>query len=117
MSKKVTKPNQNMQVWIDAGKRHRLSDAQIQMARELGMNPKKFGGMDNHRQQPWKLPLPEFIEELYFERFGKGRPEVFLSVEDQILLGEKKKARQSEEKRLRREAQAAGQAKPATGST
>lgn len=27
------------QVWIDARKRHNLSHAHIQMARELGMNP------------------------------------------------------------------------------
>ncbi len=30
-----------LQLWIDARKRHRLSHAQVQMARELGMNPKK----------------------------------------------------------------------------
>jgi hypothetical protein len=33
MAKK--KPNQKMQVWIDARKRHRLSHALVQMAREL----------------------------------------------------------------------------------
>jgi hypothetical protein len=35
------------QVWVDARKRHKLSHAHIQMARELGMNPKKFGKLDN----------------------------------------------------------------------
>jgi hypothetical protein len=34
------------------------------MARELGMNPKKLGKLDNHDQEPWKLPLPEFIRKL-----------------------------------------------------
>jgi hypothetical protein len=34
------RPNQKMQTWIDVRKRHRLSHAQVQMARELGMNPK-----------------------------------------------------------------------------
>jgi hypothetical protein len=29
------------QVWIDARKRYKLSHAQIQMARELGLNPRK----------------------------------------------------------------------------
>ena len=103
-----------MQVCIDARKRHRLSHAQIQMARELGMNPKKFGGLDNHRQEPWKMPLPEFIEELYFEQFGNAHPGVILSIEDQIRLDEKKKARRREEKRLRRQAKATGQAKHET---
>ena len=41
------------------------------MARELGMNPKKFGKIANHKQEPWKAPLPVFIEDLYFKRFGK----------------------------------------------
>ena len=60
------------QIWINARKQFRLSDAHIQMARELGMNPKKFGKLANHKQEPWKLPLPDFVEELYFKRFKKG---------------------------------------------
>jgi hypothetical protein len=52
------------QRWIDARKRYHLSHAHIQMARELGLNPKKFGSLANTKQEPWKLPLPEFIEEL-----------------------------------------------------
>ncbi len=62
--------------WIDAQKKFRLSDAHIQMARELGMNPKKFGSLDNHKQEPWKAPLPEFIEDIYFKRFKKDKPDV-----------------------------------------
>ena len=51
------------QEWLDAKKKFRLSDMHIQMARELGMNPKKFGSLANHKQEKWKAPLPEFIEE------------------------------------------------------
>lgn len=40
------------QIWIEAKKKYRLTDVQIQMARELGMNPKKFGGLANHKQVP-----------------------------------------------------------------
>jgi hypothetical protein len=58
------------------------------MARELGLNPKKLGKLDNHRQEPWKVPLPAFIEQLYRKRFGKDRPDVVLSLED---VREKKK--------------------------
>ncbi len=61
------------QIWIDARKRHHLSHTQIQMARELGMNPKKFGKLGNHKQERWKLPLPQFIEHLYFKHFGKAQ--------------------------------------------
>ena len=48
-------------------KRHRLSDKQVQMVRELGLNPDKFGKIDNHKQKPWKAPLPQFIEHIYFK--------------------------------------------------
>lgn len=64
------------QAWIEAKKNYRLTDVQIQMARELGMNPKKFGRLANLQQEPWKAPLPEFIEDLYFKRFKKDRPDV-----------------------------------------
>jgi len=38
MSKKKKIP-EKYQIWIDVPKRYHLSDAHIQMARELGMNP------------------------------------------------------------------------------
>ena len=63
-----------LQPWVDAQRRHRLTDVQVQMARELGLNPKKFGKLDNHRQEPWKAPLPQFIERLYYKRFKRPLP-------------------------------------------
>ena len=45
-----------VQVWVDARKRYHLSHAQVQMERELGLNPRKFGKLANHRQEPWKAP-------------------------------------------------------------
>lgn len=78
---KKRKLDPKLQAWIDARKRHRLSHAHVQMARELGMNPKKLGKIDNHKQQPWKAPLPEFISFLYEKRFGRRRPENVLSIE------------------------------------
>lgn len=32
------------------------------MAREVGLNPGKLGKLSNHGQEPWKAPLPQFIE-------------------------------------------------------
>jgi hypothetical protein len=82
--------------WIEARKKYRLTDAQIQMARELGLNPKKFGSLANERQEPWKRPLGEFIEHIYFQRFGKSQPDHVASIEQQL---EEKRER----KRLKRE--------------
>ena len=92
---------QRLQVWIDARKRHHLSHAHVQMAREIGLNPAKLGKIDNHDQEPWKLPLPLFIEHLYRKRFGKDRPDVVMSVEERARIEEKKKAAKREAKRLR----------------
>src|ERR1700674_5096991 len=72
----------NLQDWADARKRFRLSHAHVQMARELGMNPRKLGKLNNHDQEPWKAPLPEFIEHLYSRRFGRERPETIMPVEE-----------------------------------
>ena len=96
---------QNLQDWIDARKRHHLSHAHVQMARELGMNPKKLGKLDNHDQEPWKAPLPQFIEHLYFERFGKERPDVVMSIEDRARAKEAKKTARKAAKRERAQAQ------------
>jgi hypothetical protein len=94
MSKKNKIPDK-YQIWIDARKRYHLSHVQIQMARELGLNPKKFGKLANHTQEPWKLPLPLYIEELYYERFNKERPDNIRSIEqivkDKIQKKEKRK--------------------------
>jgi hypothetical protein len=73
---KKNMPDRKTQAWNEAANRHQLSPAQVRMARELGLNSKKLGGMDNHRQEPWKMPLKEFIEYLYAKRFGKKKIEL-----------------------------------------
>jgi hypothetical protein len=102
-SKPVRIPD-HLQGWITARKRHRLSHAHVQMAHELGMNSKKLGKLDNADQEPWKLPLPAFIESLYQKRFGRDRPDVVHSIEEHARFLEQKKAARREAKRLRREA-------------
>ncbi len=71
-----------LKLWIEARERYRLSHAQVQMARELGMNPKKLGKIANHGQEPWKLPLPQFIEQCYEKQFGVERPKDVCSIEE-----------------------------------
>ena len=93
-----------LQAWVDARRRHHLSHAHVQMARELGMNPKKLGKIDNHRQEPWKLPLPRFIESLYEKRFGRARPQIVRPIEASAADQAKRQAKRRSERRLRREA-------------
>ena len=72
---------QKEQAWIEARRRFHLSHAQIQMARELGLNPGNFAKLANHQQEPWKAPLAEFIARLYFQRLGKTEPDNVRSIE------------------------------------
>ena len=92
----------HLQIWIDARKKFRLSHVQLQMARELGLNPKKFGKLANHKQEQWKIPLPQYIENLYRKHFKRDRPETVISIEEKVELEHCKKL----EKRARKHAAA-----------
>src|ERR1700674_4650895 len=82
-----------LQPWFEARQRFRLSHAHIQMARDLGLNPRKFGSLANEQQEPWKRPLTEFIAHCYCKRFGRTTPENVQSLEDVVKRAE---ARRSE---------------------
>jgi len=72
------------------------------MARELGLNAKKFGKIAHHKQEPWKAPLSIFIEGLYYyKRFGKRRPDEVKSIEQLVKIQEKKKAERRAHKQKR----------------
>jgi hypothetical protein len=95
---KKKKIAEKYQRWIDARKRYHLSHAHIQMARELGLNPRRFGGLTNTKQELWKLPLPDFIEKIYFKHFKKNQPDNVRSIEQMVSEYNRKK----EERRVRK---------------
>jgi len=97
---------ESLQVWIEARRRFHLSHAHVQMARDLVLNPKKLGKLANADQEPWKAPLPAFIERIYLQRFGRERPEVVMSLEERARLQEAKKAAKRAAKQQRRAARA-----------
>ncbi len=99
MPKKGFIPNK-LRPWIEARKKYRLSHAQIQMARELGLNPKKFGGMANHKQEQWKAPLPQYIEHLYENRFNKKAPHDTRPLEVRDAEKRKRKAQSKISRRI-----------------
>jgi hypothetical protein len=72
------------------------------------MNPKKLGGLDNHHQEPWKAPLPEFIAALYLRRFGRSQPETLLTIEEIA----RQKWEKKQERRERRAAERANAESP-----
>jgi hypothetical protein len=70
------------------------------MARELGLNPDKLGKIDNHKQESWKAPLNEFIEDIYLKQFKKSEPDNIRSIkqiqdDDKRKKDEKKKKKES----------------------
>jgi hypothetical protein len=70
----MKQPKARLDPWAEAQRRFHLSDLPVQMARELRLNPKKCGGLATHRQEPWKLSLPECIAACYQKRFHRERP-------------------------------------------
>jgi hypothetical protein len=58
------------EAWRNAKKICHLNARQVEMARALGMNPKKLPRLRPRPQQRWKLPVGEFIEACYWKRFG-----------------------------------------------
>ena len=104
MAKKKINIPHKYQIWVEVRRRYNLSHAHIQMARELGLNPKKFGGLANRKQEPWKAPLPLFIEKLYRKKFGKAEPEHVRSIEEMVeQQREKKKRRRLQKKQKEQE--------------
>jgi hypothetical protein len=58
------------EVWRNAKRICKLNARQVEMARALGMNPKKLPSLRPSPDQRWKLPVGEFIESCYRKRFG-----------------------------------------------
>ncbi|WP_231742852.1 hypothetical protein [Stieleria varia] len=65
------------------------------MARELGLSPKRFAAYADTTNQPWKVPLPQFIEQQYLTQFGKERPDEIKSIE---RIAEEHQAKRAERK-------------------
>ena len=54
--------------WMDAKKKCRLNTETVQMAKELGLNPKSLIKNIPNKSQSWKKPVYLWIREMYQER-------------------------------------------------
>jgi hypothetical protein len=61
------------------------------------------GSRANHDQEPWKAPLPQYIEHLYLVRFGRRAPDVVVSIEERERARKAKKAARKEARHRARE--------------
>ena len=73
------------------------------------MNPKKFGKIANEKQEPWKKPLPAFIEDIYLKRFGRDSPADVKSIEEVLRSKEIKKEERRKRKQLERKSEQSDQ--------
>ena len=90
-----------LQPWFDVRRELGLSNASIQMARELGMNPRKLGRLVPSTSQQWKASLPEFIAHCYEKSHGRRTPETIRSLEQIIKDDAKRKEAKRERKALK----------------
>jgi len=68
VSKKKRKPAD----WEEAKRRCRLNDDDIRMAKELGMAAGSLIKNIPAPSQMWKLPVKEWVRELYDKKFGSA---------------------------------------------
>jgi hypothetical protein len=69
--------NQRKQdAWNEAKRRCRLSDEEIRMAKELGMQPKSLMKNIPSPSQRWKAPVNEWVRSVYEEKIGARKPAV-----------------------------------------
>ncbi len=55
-------------MWAEARRRCRLSSEALSMAKELGLNPRKLVKNIPSRSEPWKMPVEEWIRDMYAAR-------------------------------------------------
>lgn len=58
------------EAWAEAKKRCRLNQADIKMAKELGMTPKSLLKNIPSPKQQWKAPVKVWIRDLYESKIG-----------------------------------------------
>lgn len=58
--------------WDEAKKKCRISDEEIRMAKEMGLNPKSLIKNIPNKKEQWKAPVKIWIREMYEEKQEKA---------------------------------------------
>jgi hypothetical protein len=59
--------------WKAAKKRCRLNDEEVRMAKELDIGPRSLIKNIPSPSQQWKMPVKEWVRDLYSKKFGHRR--------------------------------------------
>jgi len=68
----VDKQKKN-QLWAEAKRRCHLSNEALEMAKEMGLNPKSLIKNIPSPKQQWKAPVEVWIRDMYDQRQEKAR--------------------------------------------
>ena len=60
------------QMWQNAKKKCRLNDADIALAKRLGLNPRSLIKNIPSKSEPWKAPVSEWLREMEEKRDRKA---------------------------------------------
>jgi hypothetical protein len=96
---------EQLQAWVKVRRQCGLSDAHVQMARELGMNPKRLLARPGTAPGPTNVPLAQRIEDRYVRRFSRTIPDPVVPLR-QLLHDARARERTEAHERRRRKRQA-----------
>lgn len=68
---KKTKGDNRDALWAEAKRRCRLNREDVRMAKEMGLNPRSLIKNIPSKSEPWKLPVKDWIHEMYRKRQEK----------------------------------------------
>lgn len=60
------------ELWFEAKKRCKLNDEEIQMAKEMGLNPKSLIKNIPNKNEQWKTSVKIWVRDMYEDRFGRA---------------------------------------------
>jgi hypothetical protein len=72
VEKKKPPKNKREILWIEAERRCRLNIEDVRMAKEMGLNPRSLIKNIPSKTEPWKLPVKDWIREMYQKRQDKS---------------------------------------------
>ena len=91
-----------LQDWVEAKRRCALSDAHVQMARELGMNPNRLTAPAGNTVGSSPIPLAQRIEDLYVKRFKHTIPDPVVPLRQLLHEARARERAEARERRRRR---------------
>jgi hypothetical protein len=91
-----------LQTWMKAKRRCRLTDAHVQMARELRMNPQRLTESMSNMRELTQAPVAQRIESLYLKRFKRPQPDSIPPLRQLLHDARVRKRDEARERRLRK---------------